>query len=214
MKIESMELREKIVACTEAHNKELQRMNELMASLAKEMKKHDVELASWTELIECETAKSSEIKCRLKLGADCDRLRDQLKAVRKQLETLRIRAEAVELTFCQLKEETIDYLSLRDFIMWEIQMLKWLKLDSLERRLMVLKTSGTVGHQLLARLIHSFSSGLEEARENLEIKILGMLRRLGVYGSSKNAVTVTAALDAIASESSSPRAVEMSRSSK
>lgn len=126
MKIESMELREKIVACTEAHNKELQRVNELMASLAKEMKKHEVELASWTELIECQTAKSSEIKCRLKLGADCDRLRDQLKAVTKQLETLRTRAEAIELTFCQLKEETIDYLSLRDFIMWEFQMLKWL----------------------------------------------------------------------------------------
>lgn len=66
------------------------------------------------------------------------------------------------------------------------------ELDSLERRLMGLKTSGTVGHQLLVRLIHSFSSGLEEARENLEIKILGVLRRLGVYGSSKNAVTVTA----------------------
>lgn len=43
MKTERMELRGKIGARTEAHNKELQCANELMASLA-EQKKHKVEL--------------------------------------------------------------------------------------------------------------------------------------------------------------------------
>ncbi|OAE19485.1 hypothetical protein AXG93_1040s1490 [Marchantia polymorpha subsp. ruderalis] len=66
MKTERMELRVRIGVRTEAHNKELQLANELMASLAEQMKKHEVELASWaTKLM----AKSSEIECRVKLDA-------------------------------------------------------------------------------------------------------------------------------------------------
>ncbi|OAE24824.1 hypothetical protein AXG93_367s1000 [Marchantia polymorpha subsp. ruderalis] len=63
-------------------------------------KKHKAELASWwKKLTECKTAKSSEIECKLKLDVDCDRLRDQLKTVEKQLEMLRIREEAAKLAF-------------------------------------------------------------------------------------------------------------------
>lgn len=72
-----MELRGSIRARTKAHNKEMQHANELMASLAEQTKKHEAELASWTKrLTECETAKSSEFECKLKLDADCDWLRD------------------------------------------------------------------------------------------------------------------------------------------
>lgn len=74
--------------------------------------------------------------------------------------------EAAELAFRQLKE--IER-CLRGFVEWEVQTLKWIKLDSLERRLMGLKTSGTVRHLQLVRLVNSFSYGLEEARENLEL---------------------------------------------
>ncbi|OAE22652.1 hypothetical protein AXG93_328s1040 [Marchantia polymorpha subsp. ruderalis] len=183
MKTERMELQGRIGAQTEAQNKEMQRANELMASLAEETKKHEAELASWTtKLTECETA----------------------------------RAEAAELTFEQLKEETTDNLRLqvekflRGFVMWKVQTLKWMKLDSLERQLMGFKTSGTVGQHHLVRLVNSFSSELEEARENLEI--LDVLHRLGADGISEDVVTVMS--NGFASESNSSRPVELSRNSE
>lgn len=169
-------------------------------------------------MTDCKLARSLEVKCRLKLDANCDQLRDQLKVVTQQLETSWTRAESAKFAFCQMKEETTDNLPLRvekclhGFLMWEVQTLKWLKLDSLERQLMSMKINGTGRHRQLIRLVNSFSSGLEEARENLQIKILGVLRRLGSDGSSEGALI--AASDGIAPESSSSRAVEMSRRSK
>lgn len=88
MKTKRMELRGRIGACTKAHNKKLQRANELMASLTEQMKKHEVKLASWVKrLTDCKTAKSLDVKCRLKLDLDCDRLQDHFKAVMEQIET-------------------------------------------------------------------------------------------------------------------------------
>lgn len=61
------------MARTNVYNEELRSANELMASLAEQMKKHEVELADWTKrLTDCELAKSSEFECRVKLDADCD----------------------------------------------------------------------------------------------------------------------------------------------
>ncbi|OAE26247.1 hypothetical protein AXG93_1007s1030 [Marchantia polymorpha subsp. ruderalis] len=77
MKTERMELQGRIAAWTKAHNEEMQSANELMASLAEETKKHEANLASWAKrLTECETAKSSKVKCRLKLDVNCDQLQD------------------------------------------------------------------------------------------------------------------------------------------
>ncbi|OAE25187.1 hypothetical protein AXG93_4207s1040 [Marchantia polymorpha subsp. ruderalis] len=54
MKTEQMKLWGRIGARTKAHNRKLQRMNELMASLVEEMKKHKVELADWVKkLTDC-----------------------------------------------------------------------------------------------------------------------------------------------------------------
>ncbi|OAE30919.1 hypothetical protein AXG93_1640s1020 [Marchantia polymorpha subsp. ruderalis] len=75
MKTERMELHGRIEARTKAHNKELQRANELMASLVERMKKHEVELANWKKrLMDCGTPKSFDVECRLKLDANCNRL--------------------------------------------------------------------------------------------------------------------------------------------
>ncbi|OAE27922.1 hypothetical protein AXG93_3309s1190 [Marchantia polymorpha subsp. ruderalis] len=174
------------MARTEAHTKDMQRPNELMASLTEKTKKHEAKLASWaTKLTKCETAKYSEVECRLKFDADCDRLQDQLKTVEEQLES-RTRAEAEELAFRQLKKETTNSFCLRvekclrGFEEWKIQMLKWMKLDLLERRLMGLKISGTIRHC-----------------------------QLGANGSLEDAVTV--ASDDFAFEYSSLRAVELFR---
>ncbi|OAE24638.1 hypothetical protein AXG93_4863s1010 [Marchantia polymorpha subsp. ruderalis] len=148
LKVERMELRGSIEARIEAHRRELQGSNELMANLVEQLRKHEVELANWAKkLTECESAKSLEVECRL---------------------------------------------------------------DSQERRLMAMKTSGAAGHKQLIRLVNSFSSGLEEEQENLELEILSVLRRLRADGSSED--VVTAASDGNAPECSLPRAVEMSRS--
>lgn len=65
-----------------------------------------------------------------------------------QLEESRARAEKVKAVYQQLRDESTDSLRLcvdkclRDFVMWEVQTLKCLKLDSLKRRLMSMKNSG------------------------------------------------------------------------
>ncbi|OAE33774.1 hypothetical protein AXG93_1671s1010 [Marchantia polymorpha subsp. ruderalis] len=80
-------------------------------------------------------------------------------------------------------------------------------------KLMSMKINKTAAYKQLVRLVNSFSFGLEEAGENLELlRILGVLCRLGADGISKNAVI--AALNDNAPEISLPRAVEMSRSSE
>ncbi|OAE29953.1 hypothetical protein AXG93_669s1010 [Marchantia polymorpha subsp. ruderalis] len=128
------------------------------------------------------------------------------------------KSKKAEAEFRQLREETTDSLRLRiekclrGFVMWEVQTLKWLKLDLLERRLMAMKTNGAAGHKQFVRLVNSFSFDFEESRKNLELEILSVLRRLGADGSSKDAVT--AASDGTAPKSSLPRTVEMSRSSE
>lgn len=71
-------------------------------------------------------------------------------------------------------------------------MLKWLKLDLLERRLICMKINEAAAHKQLVRLVNSFSLGIEEALENLELEILRVLRRLEADGSSKDAVTAAA----------------------
>lgn len=143
---------------------------------------------------------------------------EQLKLVVVHLKESRSRAEKAKVAYQQLRDETTDILRLRvekcllGFVMWEVQMLKWLKLDSLERQLMSMKVSGSAKHKQLVQLVNFFSSRLEEARESLEIEIVSMLRRLEANKSSEDAVT--SASDDTAPESSLPRAVELFRSSE
>lgn len=54
---------------------------------------------------------------------------------------------------------------------------------------MSMKANGFAGHKQLVQLVNSFSSGLEEARESLEIEIVNVLRKLGADRSSENVVT-------------------------
>ncbi|OAE33100.1 hypothetical protein AXG93_1913s2020 [Marchantia polymorpha subsp. ruderalis] len=63
--------------------------------------------------------------------------------------------------------------------MWGLQSVKLLKLDSLELWLMSTKSSGFAGHKQIVELVEPFSDGLDEARKNVEIEIVNLLRRLG-----------------------------------
>lgn len=134
-----------------------------------------------------------------------------------RLEELQRRIEKAEAAYRHLRDETTDEMRLRvekclrGFTLWELQSVKWLKLDSLERRLVSAKISGSAGHKQLVELVNSFSSRLEEAQENIEIEILNVLRRLGADVSLDDAVTATS--DGTAPESSSPRVVEIPRPS-
>lgn len=65
------------MAHTDVYNEELRRANELMTSLAEQMKKHEVKLVDWAKrLTDCKSAKSLEVECRVKLDADCNRLQN------------------------------------------------------------------------------------------------------------------------------------------
>ncbi|OAE30809.1 hypothetical protein AXG93_857s1110 [Marchantia polymorpha subsp. ruderalis] len=117
--------------------------------------------------------RAKKMKCevlRLNLAKEkeCRAEEERRIKVTEQLEASWTRAEKEEAAFCQLKEETTNNLRLREekcprgFVMWEVQTLKWLKLDSLER-LMGMKVNEAVGHKQLVRFVNSFSSNLEEA---------------------------------------------------
>lgn len=91
--------------------------------------------------------------------------------------------------------------------MWGLQTVKWLKLDSLEQRLMSAKTSGSAGHKQIVELVNTFSKGLNEARQNVEVEIVNVLRRIGIDVSSDDIVTATS--DGTAPETDSPQAVDI-----
>ncbi|OAE32748.1 hypothetical protein AXG93_512s1010 [Marchantia polymorpha subsp. ruderalis] len=76
-------------------------------------------------------------------------LQEQLGKADMRLQESQRRMKKAEEAYRQLRDETTDELKLRlekclnGFAMWRLQMVKWLKLDSLERRLMSTKTSGS-----------------------------------------------------------------------
>lgn len=73
--------------CIDARSKELQRADELTADLADILRKHVVELADLAKkLADCESARSSEVECKIRFESDCGWLEEQLKLVAVQLE--------------------------------------------------------------------------------------------------------------------------------
>ncbi|OAE32095.1 hypothetical protein AXG93_2573s1040 [Marchantia polymorpha subsp. ruderalis] len=131
------DIRNKISEIAGKCEMEFRRAEELSASLAEGVQKHEEELANWAKkLADCESAKSSEVECKLKT-------------------------------------------------------VKWLKLDSLERRLMSTKTSGSAGHKQIVELVNSFSEGLNEARQNVEVEIVNVLCRIGEDVSYDDIITAT-----------------------
>lgn len=107
LKKERMELSSRNEECTDAHSRELQRANKLTASLAEQFQKHAAEVADWAKILaDCESAKSSEVECRVRFEADCGRLHEQLKESRAK-------AEKAEATYQQLRDESTDSLRLR-----------------------------------------------------------------------------------------------------
>ncbi|OAE18890.1 hypothetical protein AXG93_3022s1140 [Marchantia polymorpha subsp. ruderalis] len=118
---------------------------------------------------------------------------------------LRLRA------YRHLRDETTDGLKLRlekclnGFAMWELQTVKWMKL---EWHLMSAKINGSAGHKQIIELVNTFSEELNEARQNVEVEIVNVLRRIGVDVSSDDTVTTTS--DGTASKTDSPQAVDIS----
>ncbi|OAE30334.1 hypothetical protein AXG93_4201s1350 [Marchantia polymorpha subsp. ruderalis] len=109
----------------------------------------------------------------------------------------RRRMEKIEEAYRHLQDETTDELRLRvekcmrGFAMWGLQTMKWLKLDSLKRRLMSTKGSGSVGHKHIVEIVKTFFEGFDKAHQNVELEIVNVLRRLGAENSLDDAVTAT-----------------------
>ncbi|OAE28068.1 hypothetical protein AXG93_3410s1110 [Marchantia polymorpha subsp. ruderalis] len=118
----SAELLTRLKKSRESYNEAVKRLERLIITAEKREKKHVEELA--------------------KLG----------KADMRSQE-LQQRMQKAEETYRQLRDKSTDELKLRlekclnGFAMWRLQTVKWLKLDSLKRRLMNAKTSGSAGHK-------------------------------------------------------------------
>ncbi|OAE33713.1 hypothetical protein AXG93_1646s1000 [Marchantia polymorpha subsp. ruderalis] len=73
------DLRSKISEIEAKCEMEFRRAEELSASMLAGNQKHEEELKDWAKkLADCESAKSLEVKCKLKVESDCRRLRKQL----------------------------------------------------------------------------------------------------------------------------------------
>ncbi|OAE18772.1 hypothetical protein AXG93_2396s1230 [Marchantia polymorpha subsp. ruderalis] len=107
---------------------EFRGVEELSASLSAGNQKHEEELADWAKkLVDCESAKSSEVECKLKVESDCRRLREQLGKAEMRSQESQRRMEKAEEAYRQLREESTDELKLRlekclnGFAMWGLQ---------------------------------------------------------------------------------------------
>lgn len=79
------------------------------------------------------------------------------------------------------------------YVEWEIQILKWMKLDELERQVKKLEVSGVVGYRKLGRKLNLFISSWEETKENLELELSSVLSTIGVDKSSAGVATTISA---------------------
>ncbi|OAE28729.1 hypothetical protein AXG93_1617s1130 [Marchantia polymorpha subsp. ruderalis] len=158
---------------------------------------------------ECAEAKTVEEALRSKVAE----IAEQLERETMRSEESRRRMEKAEEAYRHLRDKTTDDMRLcvekclRGFAMWGLQTVKWLKLDLLKRRMMSIKASGSASQDQIEELVNSFSKGLEEARQNVELEILNVLHRLGAIVTSNDAITATS--DGTAPESSLPQAVDI-----
>ncbi|OAE22615.1 hypothetical protein AXG93_2272s1010 [Marchantia polymorpha subsp. ruderalis] len=151
------------------------------------------------ELANCKATRSSKLEQREKLDANCNELRSQLLAVEEQLIAAEAKLLELEAKNQQLADQTDEALRAKvnrcfhDYVEWEIQTLKWMKLRELERRVTALIACSARGHWQLGKKLDLFISGLEETKVNLELKVLAALRRIGVSRNSAGVITIGSA---------------------
>ncbi|OAE35514.1 hypothetical protein AXG93_2987s1010 [Marchantia polymorpha subsp. ruderalis] len=109
-------------------------------NLAKRDQTHVAYLvAKAKELVECKAARSLKLEQLEKLEADCNEMRSQRSAVEKQLIAAEAKLLEVEEKNRQLARHTDKALTkkvnrcLCGYVVWQIETLKWLKLQDLER---------------------------------------------------------------------------------
>ncbi|OAE30124.1 hypothetical protein AXG93_1112s1420 [Marchantia polymorpha subsp. ruderalis] len=94
------ELCSKVAELANDRDKEFKRAEELTTSLAKEFWKHEGELTDWAKnLADCESARSSEVECRLKVELERRRLHDRLGKAAMRLEESQRRMEQTETAY-------------------------------------------------------------------------------------------------------------------
>ncbi|OAE23091.1 hypothetical protein AXG93_2590s1010 [Marchantia polymorpha subsp. ruderalis] len=94
------ELRSKIAELTTDPEEEFTRAKELTVSLAEEFWKHEGELTDLAKkLADCESARSSEVECRLKVESERRRLQEQLRKAGMRSEESQRRMEKAEVAY-------------------------------------------------------------------------------------------------------------------
>ncbi|OAE22286.1 hypothetical protein AXG93_3674s1000 [Marchantia polymorpha subsp. ruderalis] len=122
------DLRSKILEIEGKCEAEFRRAEELSASLTEGVRKHEEELANWAKkLTDCESARTSEVECKLKVELECRWLWEQLGKEDMRLQESQRRMEKAEEAYRQLRGETTDELKLclekcmNGFVMWGLQ---------------------------------------------------------------------------------------------
>ncbi|OAE21274.1 hypothetical protein AXG93_868s1110 [Marchantia polymorpha subsp. ruderalis] len=176
----------------EAYDEAVKRSERLITTAERREKKYIKELAT------LEAQRAEEVRIAKELRGKIAETKTAEEDLRRKIseielgkadmrsQELQSRMEKVEEAYRQLRDKSTDELKLclekrlNGFAMWGLQTVKWLKLDSLERRLMSAKTSGSAGRKHIVELVNTFLEVLNEARQNVEVQIVNVLRRLGV----------------------------------
>ncbi|OAE23320.1 hypothetical protein AXG93_3390s1050 [Marchantia polymorpha subsp. ruderalis] len=129
------DLRRKVSEIEGKCEAEIRCAEELSTSLTEEVWKHEEELADWTKkLTDCESARTSEIECELKVELGCRRLRKQLDKADMRSQELQRRMEKAEEAYRHLQDETTDGLKLRleKCLNVEVEIVNELKMNGLK----------------------------------------------------------------------------------
>ncbi|OAE29337.1 hypothetical protein AXG93_3102s1640 [Marchantia polymorpha subsp. ruderalis] len=132
------------------------------------------------ELAEVEAQRAEEVRVAEELRgkiAEAKTAEEDLHSKIAEIAESRRRMEKAKENYRHLQDETTDELRLRvekclrGFAMWGLQTVKWLKLDSLKRRLMSIKANGSAGQKHIVEIVKTFLEGFDEACQNVELEI-------------------------------------------
>ncbi|OAE30288.1 hypothetical protein AXG93_3964s1010 [Marchantia polymorpha subsp. ruderalis] len=152
----TMDLLTRLEKSKEAYDEAVKQSERLITIAEKREKKHIEQLATLEARRAEEVRIAEELRGKIAEAKKAEENLHRKKQLRKadmRLQELQRRMENAEEAYRHLWDETTDGLKLRlekclnGFAMWGLQTVKWLKLDSLEWRLMSAKTSGSAGHK-------------------------------------------------------------------
>lgn len=196
----TVDLLKGLEACRTAYDPESLRVDELTATAKKKEQEYDTEFAKRSKkLADYEVARILDSELIEKLKARCSELRSQRSQAEEQLCEMETRLTEAEGKNRQLSEQARDALTamvnrcLRGCVLWQIETHNWLWLRELEYRAAELIAGSGRRQRRLAKKLNAFLSRSRDAVVNLELELVGVLKRLGLDGKLEGAATADSA---------------------